>query len=357
MKRLMGVLSILFLAPGISIGQETAALLEQINGNLRLGSLEGTAGDAFGFIEDVEEGVEGTFYVLDTRLYQLKRFSAEGQLLAQAGRSGRGPGEFRAPMRIHIADSGNLLLLDPGNRRLNTYDGDLSLLEELSLPYPFLDFCLLGERIFFHGFFNGLLIHELNSGGGVVRSFASAPEPPEDFPPSLQDTYQRSFGRGRIVCDPNAESLILVAESTPRITAYDPVGRTLWEAEIPEYRQVQLVPGSLEGRQGIQFLVDPETNSQHALGSVGIIPGKGLLVQLGVVDYVRELAIHSWILDTTTRTFTQQMESLPRILEVGQHSLYFVGNVPYPMIVRADRTCWTMSEVSPLQAEDRRIQF
>ena len=46
--------------------------------------------------------------------------------------------------------------------------------------------------------------------------------------------------------------------------------------------------------------------------------------------------IHSWFLDTTTGTFTQQT-SLPRILEVGQRGLYFVGNVPYPVLVRAGR--------------------
>ena len=48
--------------------------------------------------------------------------------------------------------------------------------------------------------------------------------------------------------------------------------------------------------------------------------------------------IPSWFPDTTTGTLTQQTESLPRILEVGQLGLYFVGNVPYPVFVRAGRT-------------------
>ena len=34
--------------------------------------------------------MEGSFYILDTRLHELKRFSAEGQLLSQARRNGWG---------------------------------------------------------------------------------------------------------------------------------------------------------------------------------------------------------------------------------------------------------------------------
>ena len=343
MSRPALVLSILLLAPGAAAGQGAAALLERLDGDLRLGSLEeGPGGDAFGLIADVKEGADGSFYVLDTRLHQLKRFSAEGRLLAQAGRSGRGPGEFRAPMMVQVADSGTLLLLDPGNARLNSYDADLDLLAESSIPGPFIDFCLLGERIFFHGLFNGLLIHELDTEGGSVRSFAPAPEPPGDFPPSLRDTYQRSLGRGRIVCDPGTGSLIHVAGNTPSITAYDPAGSLLWEAEIPEYRQMRLVAGSLGGRPGVQHLLDPETNSQHSLGSVNLVSPTRLLVQLGVIrGYGGEMddgEIHSWFLDPATGTFTQQTGSLPRVLAVGQNALYFVGNVPYPMLVRAGRT-------------------
>ena len=74
------VLSLLLLAPGATVGQEAPALLERIDGDLRLGSLEeGPAGDAFGLIADVKEGVDGSFYVLDARLHELKRFSAEGR--------------------------------------------------------------------------------------------------------------------------------------------------------------------------------------------------------------------------------------------------------------------------------------
>ena len=243
-------------------------------------------------------------------------------------------------MRMHVTGSGTVLLLDPGSGRLTTCDADLGVLEESPLPGPFIDFCLLGERIFLHAPFNGLLIHEFNPTSGTVRSFGPPPEPPPDFPPSLREMYQGSLGRSRIVCDPRAGSLIYIAHSAPRITAFDPAGHILWEAEIPQYRQMRVVARSVGGRQGIQHIVDSETNSQHSLGSVNLISPTRLLVQLGVIDYVREMddgEIHSWFLDTTTGTFTQQTESLPRILEVGQRGLYFVGNVPYPVLVRAGR--------------------
>ena len=310
--------------------------------DLRLGSLEGTAGDAFGLIADVEEGTDGSVYVLDSRLQQLKRFSAEGTLLSETGRGGRGPGEYYAPMRLQITKTGEVLLLDAGNLRLNVYDPDLNLLEDIRLPSHFMDFCFLDERIFLHGLFNDFLIHEFDKEKRSVRSFARAPAPPDDLPPSLRAIVQQTISRGRILCDPDGGAVILVAESTPRIAVYHASGQLLWEAEIPEYRQVRFVAGSLGGRQGIQFALDPETNSQHILGSVGLAPGKRLLVQLGVVDLqsheIDDGAIHSWFLDLTSRKFLPRVEDLPRLFEAGRDRAYFVANIPYPLLVRVEGT-------------------
>ncbi len=65
-----------------------------------------TGGPGFiGGIGTLELLDDGTILLVDTRARALKRFDAAGHFLATVGRSGRGPGEYRAPTRVLRADS------------------------------------------------------------------------------------------------------------------------------------------------------------------------------------------------------------------------------------------------------------
>ncbi len=290
--------AMLAFAPCSLSGQGIGAALHDRSGDLRLGRLEGASGDVFGLIEDVEEGLDKDIYVLDSRLEKLKRFSSTGELLGETGRSGRGPGEFYVPRRLAVTPSGEVLLFDPGNRRINIYDRELSLLEDVPLRVLYEDFCLLGDRWFFQRLMDGFTIHELSREGEVLRSFAPPPEVARNIPPNLRFRVQRGLAHAQLVCDPKENLVISVSQSLPQITAYRSTGQVLWKAEIPEYQQVTLTP-TIRGT--ILHVPDPETNSQHYLGSTALLPSRRLLIQLSVIGGNNsELdggVIDSWVLD------------------------------------------------------------
>ena len=200
------------------------------------------------------------------------------------------------------------------------------------------------RRIFFHRLSNGLLIHEFDTENGKrISSILRAGSRTLQGLPTLPAGHvpEKSRSRSDRMRSEDREPDLRCGQY-PSLAAYDPTGSILWEAEIPESRQMRLVAGSFGGRPGVQHLLGPETSSQHSLGSVNLVSPTRLLVQLGVIGgYGREIddgKIHSWFLDRTTGTFTQQTGFLPRILAVGKNALCFVGNVPHPMLVRAGRT-------------------
>ena len=323
-------------APCPLSGQGIGSALHDRDGDLRLGRLEGASGDVFGLIEDVAEGPDKDIYVLDSRLQKLKRFSSAGELLGETGRSGRGPGEFYAPRRLAVTQGGEVLLFDPGNRRINTYDRELRLLEDVPLRWLFEDFCLLGDRWFFQRLMDGFTIHELSREGEVLQSFGRAPEVPRNIPPGSRDRVRRNLAHAQLVCDSEEDLVIAVSQTSPRITVHSSTGRLLWRAEIPEYLQVTLTP-TIRGT--IAHVPDPETNSQHYLGSTALLPSRGLLIQLSVIGGDNsELdggQIDSWILDLDSRQFSFRSDSLPRVLDIGIGGTYLVANVPFPVLVRS----------------------
>ncbi len=88
-------------------------------------SVYGSAGDdletGFGYVADVARGPDGTIAVADGLLNSLSFFSAEGELLARAGRTGEGPGEFSEIAGLVSTPDGRLFVFDRGLQRLSEW--------------------------------------------------------------------------------------------------------------------------------------------------------------------------------------------------------------------------------------------
>ncbi len=72
----------------------------------------------FGEIEDLLIDADGTIYVLDSQLANVKVFSAAGQHLRTIGREGDGPGEARAPGDLVFMPDGSLGLISKLNWKI-----------------------------------------------------------------------------------------------------------------------------------------------------------------------------------------------------------------------------------------------
>ena len=91
---------------------------------LRLGSIEGSAEEAFGRIVGVVVGREGEIVIADSQGPSLRVFDATGAFVRNLGRPGEGPGEYRRILAIQSLPSGAVAVWDPGNQRVSTFDID-----------------------------------------------------------------------------------------------------------------------------------------------------------------------------------------------------------------------------------------
>ena len=88
-------------------------------------TIYGSAGDdpdaGFGYVADVARGPDGSIATADGLLNSLSFFSADGELLATAGRTGEGPGEFSEIAGLASTPEGRLVAFDRGLQRLSEW--------------------------------------------------------------------------------------------------------------------------------------------------------------------------------------------------------------------------------------------
>lgn len=91
---------------------------------LRIGTIEGEDGQDIGGPWSVARLSNGRIAVSDSRPNLLRLYNADGTFHSNAGRSGRGPGEFSQVGAIHVLPGDTLLVEDGGRRRVHLFDGD-----------------------------------------------------------------------------------------------------------------------------------------------------------------------------------------------------------------------------------------
>lgn len=90
----------------------------------------------FSRIEGVEVGDDGTVYVLEGQVPEIRVFSPDGRRIRTVGRSGEGPGEFRAPRQFGLLGD-TLWVNDARNQRISWFGPDGALVHEMrTTPLP-----------------------------------------------------------------------------------------------------------------------------------------------------------------------------------------------------------------------------
>jgi len=64
------------------------------------------------YVESICEDDIGNFYILDSRVYKIHKFSPEGKLLLSFGRQGEGPGEILKPVGVYWSTEGNVIVTE-----------------------------------------------------------------------------------------------------------------------------------------------------------------------------------------------------------------------------------------------------
>jgi 6-bladed beta-propeller protein len=149
-----------------SVWERPARLSEE----LRIGQIDGEEETAFGDVSHVAVVDDGHFFVFDSQVPRLMRFSPAGEFLGAIGREGQGPGEYSARVTGMLVVGNELLVADPGNSRNSAF----------SLEGEYLG--SRGEAARLRSLFARTL-QSTSDDGFAVRILATEPAPGERFPP------------------------------------------------------------------------------------------------------------------------------------------------------------------------------
>jgi hypothetical protein len=107
----------------------------QLTPEVSIGVLEGADAYMLGNVNGLAVAPTGEIHVLDRQVPALRKYSADGIYMADLGRSGGGPGEYKNPDGgLAVLSDGRVLLRDPGNARINVYAADGSPGGQWPLP-------------------------------------------------------------------------------------------------------------------------------------------------------------------------------------------------------------------------------
>ena len=90
---------------------------------LRIGALEGAEEYTFGMIAGLAVGRDGSIFVADYNGPVIRMYDSAGKFVRKVGRSGGGPGEYRAIQGIAVTTDSRIAIWDPANARITVFDG------------------------------------------------------------------------------------------------------------------------------------------------------------------------------------------------------------------------------------------
>lgn len=103
---------------------------------LTVGVVEGDSVYQFRYILAAVLDPDQRLTVVDSDSPILRQYDAQGMHIRSMGRDGRGPGEFRAPLRLVRDSLGQLLVWDPVQRRITWLTADLEVVRTERLAGP-----------------------------------------------------------------------------------------------------------------------------------------------------------------------------------------------------------------------------
>lgn len=90
--------------------------------------------EIFGVITDIMVDDQGSFYMLDSQLNEIKVYSDDGEYLRTIGREGEGPGEFRGAFNLFEVPGGNIGVLQAFPSKVVTLTPNGDPADDFMLP-------------------------------------------------------------------------------------------------------------------------------------------------------------------------------------------------------------------------------
>ncbi|MCA1790604.1 MAG: 6-bladed beta-propeller [Thioalkalivibrio sp.] len=283
-----------------------------------------TLGDqeTFGGVADLV-ALDSDRVVVGDHLYGRLYLYSGGQIVAQEGRLGEGPKEFRRLATIEKLPGDTVAVLDPAAGRLMLYrisDAAFQPLGHVQLQFTARDFCVIEDEIFVAGPHDGNLLHQVNLDGSIARSFLPAPEGASN----PFETAVRSVGK--VACS-ESEGIAFVEQTFGRLRVVRPSGELVLEDSIPGFSRTVYQTAGAGFRPAL-----PETGFAHRVDEVTWI-GAGLLFNLSRSSSPsdRQPESRGW---SAEAGWNSDLPAWPRVLYYDSGELYAAVEDPYPVVQR-----------------------
>jgi hypothetical protein len=269
-------------------------------------------------------------------------FDADGAHLGSITQSGLDPGALQRPSGLTWSGD-ELLVWDPGGSWISRFSVGPSGVEyrdrQRAFAFGETGFCSSEGRTFLSYFQEGQVVHEIGADGGVLHSFAPAPQVPgvETLGPELQEIAIEELTPSRLLC--LSGGILDVSNYQSQIRFHGPDHQLLWSRDLADFTPV--VAYTPDG-MGLGRRFD-ETAGSHLLRSVVSWGEEMVLVQheLRTQEVPPEgevEVIESRLIRLEDGTEVDRTRALPRILAAQGTRVYEVRNSPFPQVAVLART-------------------
>lgn len=188
---------------------------------LHIGSLDGPH-DGFGQIADVALDRNGRVYVADDANHRVAVFGRDGAFVANVGREGAGPGEFRNPWLVRVDPHDSVFVWDITLARISVFDPQLRYVRGFRTPPQWMvnGIAFLPDgRLVIAAFGSGERspLHLFDRAGSRLGSFGPA------LRPDGLGGFERSLLGGDVAID--GRTLVYSNKSPYQVDFYDFAGR------------------------------------------------------------------------------------------------------------------------------------
>ncbi len=288
--------------------------------------VETTIGD----IGDARLLPDGGVALLDKQLINLRIFDKVGRPRQTVGREGQGPEEFARRVWSLAVDGTGALYVGDLSRSVKQFRGSAKgYAYERAWRFDLAprSMCLLDSllvAVAARPDRSGLLhTFQLNGGGGAdFGRFYESPNPGVNL----------GFNLGLIACDAQRQLIYFALEGGfGEIRAYRPDGTPAWRSSIDGFRS-NIITSEANGGMSVRGSPD----GVHTVRSLVLIPGAGLLVQVGFasLDDVKSRTdfskLVSFLLDPANGHAVNLGTSLPLIVDATASRVLEVSHDPFP---------------------------
>jgi sugar lactone lactonase YvrE len=95
---------------------------------------EGTGDGQFDGLESVDVDSEGNVYVADVGNHRIQKFNPDGQFLLSWGSFGSEPGQFDSPAGVAVGNNDNIFITDVDNHRVQVFTNNGEFITQIGWP-------------------------------------------------------------------------------------------------------------------------------------------------------------------------------------------------------------------------------